>query len=237
MEKLDETEYPPRRIITSDFSPRFPVSYGIILKATDTNNILMVRRQHSFSLIYVLRGDFMGYNLANYLTLLTKSELNKLKVSLNSFDTFEALLEETFGPQETYRQGAGVYETDLIVYQRLLDAKDLIISTTHNSIETEWYFPKGRPIPEDDSELATALREFTEETGIASDLVTLTGAKVWDKRTALNGRQYENLLFPAICEQELDVSKHQNKEIAECRWFPVADVKNRVRRNINELFL
>ena len=62
----------------------------------------------------------------------------------------------------------------------LADEEDLRVLLTRRSLllnkhAGEFSFPGGRPEPQDDGPLATALREAEEEVGISSDLVEIIG--------------------------------------------------------------
>jgi len=100
--------------------------------------------------------------------------------------------------------------------------------------EPEWGFPKGRR-SSTETELACALRETLEETGVRkSDLRILAVAPLLEEYSGSNGIRYRHRYWiaeaPSTLEVKMDETNvDQRREISDVRWCTLDEAKALIR--------
>lgn len=121
---------------------------------------------------------------------------------------------------------------------------DYIVKNTHSIFnETEWGFPKGRRnINEED--MACAIREFKEETGLPSKNFRITKdiKPLEEVFTGTNNVRYKHVYYVAKynqhksdghkgspCELYDPCNATQNKEVRDVQWFTYQEAQDKIR--------
>ena len=121
-----------------------------------------------------------------------------------------------------------------------------------NFSEQEWGFPKGRK-NKFESNSETAIREFTEETGIPATSIKLVNKKFIEHYISYDDVEYKNVYFLAKYTGEskiFEVSSKQEQisEVSAIRFFSIVDatsthpidptIENTVIENyVNKLYI
>lgn len=98
----------------------------------------------------------------------------------------------------------------------------------------EWGFPKGRRVP-NETDLACALREFTEETNIHPDRIKiLPFSPIEETFIGSNGILYRHVYFLAWCRSWIEPcldpeNRSQKAEVSDIRWFTAKEVIQHIR--------
>lgn len=220
-------------------------SYGILPiqhRTVDDRSIphyLLIRRRDSLAYVDFLRGKYSLSNTSYIQTLMngmTTEELQRL--STQSFDGLWTCL---WNAQNT-KQFRFEYETARRMFESFKSTGDIhgkimakyIAEVTTNWSEPEWGFPKGRRSPHE-SEIACALREFTEETGISSSMLVLRPGvpSMSEEYVGSNKIRYHHIYYIADCNiQEVAVNpsnRVQMREVGGIGWFPFEEAYVKIR--------
>ena len=228
------SDLPKRLIISSPFRHNSVTSYGIILYALDTNRWHLVQRNHSPEYIELIRGSYRHSRISILLTGLSRRETTKLK-SL------------TIGPDQDfldeYDRVVPTHERDLAL-AKFNDCRQILIDELRGFDafyeETEWLWPKGRPINAE-SPFRTAVREFEEETSIPYDLITLVSPKiVKEYYIGRNERKYQTKCWIFTIDRETDVTQTEltkPTEIGRRGWFSYEEAMKRLRESKREALI
>jgi 8-oxo-dGTP pyrophosphatase MutT (NUDIX family) len=223
------------------------MSFGVcaIKFKEDTPMYLMIRRRDSLAYVEFLRGKYK-MDAASYIQLLingmTLEERGRLLVT-----SFDKLWETLWNNQNT-RQFRTECEIARRAFDTLKNTGDCFgkllatyisqASTAWN--EPEWGFPKGRRALHE-SELACALREFNEETGMSQKCVQI----LKDESTRIeeymgtNGIPYKQVYFMGVCKSDNDAT-HQpynrvmNREVGAIGWFTYEQALVNIRETNKE---
>jgi len=226
---------------------RAPVmSFGICaIKFVDSiPHYLLIRRRDSLSYVEFLRGKF-NLNNQNYIQCLmngmTLDERNRLTTK-----TFDTLWYELWNGQNTrqYRSECAAAKATFDTLRVTGDSagKKLatyVEGTTTRWTEPEWGFPKGRRSLHE-SELNCALREFHEETGLPSNLVTMTDEEpLVEQYLGTNGIMYKQTYFLGICATDLAATvqadnRIMQREVGGIGWFTYEDAYGHIRETNRE---
>jgi 8-oxo-dGTP pyrophosphatase MutT (NUDIX family) len=188
---------------------------------------LLIRRRVSIGFIEIMRGKYEQRDLASLQTLVDQATVTERESILSR--AFPDLWRELWnGPasrryQAEYEQSKAKF--DIIRASGLLAAA--ITASTTAWTEPEWGFPKGRR-SSTESELACALRETYEESGVKkSDLRILEMSPLLEEYRGSNGICYRHRYWLAEAPPTLEVRMDpanidQVREISDVRWCSTA---------------
>jgi 8-oxo-dGTP pyrophosphatase MutT (NUDIX family) len=169
------------------------------------------------------------------LASMSRNELERLVTQ-----PFEQLWTNLWNAQNT-RQFRVEFESAKRIFESFRSTGDISGKTLSRYIaevdtswqEPEWGFPKGRRSP-NETELACAIREFGEETGIpVKDLRVRAGfAPEREEYVGTNGIAYRHIYYLADCATDATVTatnRVQTREVGDIGWFSFADAYLRIR--------
>jgi len=214
-----------------------------LLKAEDLE-VLMIQRRDSIGFIELIRAKYKltdidyikeqisGTTLTERNALLTKS-FEDLWIRLWGETTFE-----TKQYKQEYDQAKAKFEElqkGITINDTVISLKELIESIPELWTTPEWGFPKGRRnILEKD--LQCAIREFTEETGLQEEQITILKniLPIRELFVGNNNINYCHIYYLAWIPSNINVvfdSKNENmiKEIGDIQWFGFPDALNHIR--------
>jgi 8-oxo-dGTP pyrophosphatase MutT (NUDIX family) len=116
-----------------------------------------------------------------------------------------------------------------------LDRMALMKDNLSDYTEPEWGFPKGRRM-RGETDLACAVREFTEETNIPRDAYILLNNIVLEETfTGLNGVRYKHiyyvalLKYPELVNLTQKFTPMQRREISGIAWKSMLEARSLIR--------
>jgi 8-oxo-dGTP pyrophosphatase MutT (NUDIX family) len=219
-------------------------SYGIIVFRPSSNGLeyLMIRRKDSFGYIDFIRGKYSLNNLTQIQNIIDEMSIDeKERILTLPFDT---LWNEMWGDSnlqykgeenssknkfETLKKGFYFDNSD-----KLINLKDIVLSSNTNWNETEWEFPKGRR-NQKEKDLECALREFEEETGISkTDILVIENIIPFEEIfIGSNHKSYKHKYFLAIMEKYFDESNNLNNfqktEVSKLEWKTIHNCLESIR--------
>jgi len=248
------------------------ISYGIICYRfcyePETNSIspryLMVQRKDSLCYVEFIRGKYDLQNKDYLFKLFSNmTETERQKIATQNFEVlwnemwcrrdgdasectrnFNRELKESQEKFNMLKKGFFIkpLDTDDLVFFNI----DYILENTLSLYDNpEWGFPKGRRNMSE-NDLACALREFTEETGISSKQIKIcvdikpieevfSGSnRIRYKHVYYVGKQHStsndaiNLSASNLYNPE---NKIQSKEIKDVRWFSYQEAQQLIRNH------
>lgn len=201
---------------------------------------LLIQRRDSLGYVEFLRGKYKLDN-PDYIMLLlngmTREERQRLILS-----GFDKLWENLWNSQNT-RQYRNEYEIAKRQFETLRTTGDVkgkllstyVIQATTDWPSPEWGFPKGRRSLHE-TELACAIREFIEETGIPRPMlhVCSTFEPYVELYIGTNGITYKQVYYVAACKQGTDAAvqagnKVMVREVGNIGWFPYEEALAHIR--------
>lgn len=208
------------------------MSYGVIAIQFIENipYYLLIRRRDSISYVEFLRGK---YKLSDpdYITLLINGMTCDEHCRLLNGD-FDKLWETLWNSQNT-RQFRNECEAARRMFTAIKNTGDIhgrllvqyIENVTSSWAEPEWGFPKGRRAVRE-LELHTALREFSEETGLSSTIVHIVESEptLTEEYTGTNGIRYKQVYYIGAVASGTSVSlqpsnRVMSREIGDIAWL------------------
>lgn len=187
---------------------------------------LLIRRRVSIGFIEIMRGKYELRDVSGIQSLVDQATLLERDMLLNK--GFADLWRELWnGPasrryQAEYDQSKAKF--DILKNRGTLTSCCEASQTTWT--EPEWGFPKGRR-SSTETELACALRETWEETGVRkSDLRILSCPPLLEEYSGSNGIRYRHRYWlaeaPTTLEVRMDETNiDQRREISDVRWCSV----------------
>jgi 8-oxo-dGTP pyrophosphatase MutT (NUDIX family) len=191
-------------------------------------NVLMIRRKDSMSFAEFLRGKYDPTNLP-YVSTLVKNMTLREQASIAT-ESFETLWKNLWGDDRSSSDFPASKER---FYQ--LDRWALMRDNLSEYTEPEWGFPKGRRM-RGETDLACAVREFTEETNIPRDAYLLLNNILLEETfTGLNGVRYKHIYYvglliaPELVNLTQKFTPMQRREISGIAWKSLHDADALVR--------
>jgi 8-oxo-dGTP pyrophosphatase MutT (NUDIX family) len=222
------------------------MSYGIIaIKYVDLMPYyLMIRRRDSLSYVEFMRGK---YNLSEpaYIQQLINGMTRDEQARLVS-QTFDSLWSALWNNQNT-RQYRNEHNAAKRVFELLRNTGDIngklliryIDDSSKEWVDPEWGFPKGRRMPHESTE-ACALREFKEETGCDSGMVSLVTGKAYvEEYLGTNGIKYRQTYFIGRSSSDAKAefqpyNRVMNREVGAISWLPFEEAYLKIRATNKE---
>ena len=190
--------------------------------------ILMIRRKDSMSFAEFLRGKYDPANIP-YVSTLVKNMTLKEQVAIAT-ESFETLWKNLWGDDRS----SSDFQTSKERFYSL-DRMALMKDNLSEYTEPEWGFPKGRRM-RGETDLACAVREFTEETNIPRDAYILLNNIVLEETfTGLNGVRYKHIYYvallthPDLVNLTQKFTPMQRREISGIAWKTMADADILIR--------
>lgn len=194
----------------------------------DEIHVLMIRRKDSMSFAEFLRGKYDPTNLP-YVGTLVKNMTLKEQVAIAT-EPFETLWKNLWGDDRSSSDFQTSKER-FYALDRLALMKDNLSEYT----EPEWGFPKGRRM-RGETDLACAVREFTEETNIPREAYVLLNNIVLEETfTGLNGVRYRHiysvglLQSPDLVNLTQKFTPMQRREISGIAWKTMREAMSLIR--------
>jgi 8-oxo-dGTP pyrophosphatase MutT (NUDIX family) len=200
-------------------------SYGIaaFTLKNDIPYLLMVQRRNSIPYYHFVSGRVSEEDAKRYIELITDEEKEIIKN--NTYDKLWSDLHlwsvsskrsEFAGKKSKFERLCGLYQSSL---------------ETKTGTSLNWEFPKGRK-KRGESEVACALREFTEETSIHhSKIKFIHNTPITYVYTGLDGNIYKNVFYIAYIDACIDIVYKNNdmlirKRMVSCEtsianWLPI----------------
>ena len=219
---------------------RAPVmSYGIVAVKFVENipYYLLIQRRDSMSYVEFLRGKYR-LDDSSYIKLLIDGMTKEERARLLSH-TFDTLWTNLWNSQNT-RQYRNEYEAAKKQFETLKTTgntygKILASFLAEAEIEwptPEWGFPKGRRNTSE-SVRTCALREFSEETGIAQSGVHLLSYDMYiEQYVGTNGIEYKQSYFIGYCNTDAHfeaTDRVMTREIGNVAWLTYEQAMSRIR--------
>jgi len=195
---------------------------------------LLIQRKDSLSFVEFIRGKYSlnddGY-LAKLLTGMTQREQKLILTK-----SFPELWYEVWGESSSLRSHKNDYDISERRYQQVAERlPGLIAANPSKWVEPEWGFPKGRRNPYE-TDIGCAIREFQEETGLASKDMTLLQNIHSISETFFGSNQihYCHKYYIAICAASTEVSMkrdnfHMTREVGAIQWCTLEEATLKIR--------
>ena len=225
----------------SDSSFKLPItSLGVVPFTIIDNKIhyLMICRKDSVGYVDFVRGKynlFNKYYICNIIDVMTVEEKNKIKST-----EFPELWAKLWGEnkcfqyrneQKTSSEKLQHLKERVVTNYDSFNLLDCIALSTTAWTENEWGFPKGRKNYQE-NDLACAVREFEEETGISRDELDIV-ANVFPFQeifTGSNMKSYKHKYYLGyISNSTLSLAGYQKSEVSKTQWKTLDEAINCIR--------
>lgn len=205
-------------------------SNGIIAFSKLENKIkyLLICRKDTLGYVEFLRGKYPLYNkeyIQNIINEMTVQE--KANLLTKDFDTLWKDLWGNFcgiqyrNEEKNSREKFNSIKEGIHLFDdNFFNLESLIQNSNTNWTEPEWGFPKGRRNYQE-NDISCALREFSEETGIQKNNVTLVKNFIpFDEIfTGSNYKSYKHRYFIAYMKNCNLPCNIQKSEVSQFRWM------------------
>ena len=192
---------------------------------------LMIRRKDTLGYIDFMRGKFdlkQKQYIMNMILQMTKAEKNNLLQKYTMVKekkgTIPHIRERILELINGYTNELGEFYDlqSLVVESRLYSDWD----------EPEWGFPKGRRNPQE-NDYDCAVREFSEETGYSTNVLTNVRNIVPMEETFTgsnyNSYRHKYYLMNISYENSIAAHKFQKSEVSGMGWWPLATCLEKIR--------
>lgn len=194
----------------------------------NTIRVLMIRRKDSMSFAEFLRGKYDPTNLP-YVGTLVKNMTLKEQAAIAT-ESFDVLWKTLWGDDRS----SSDFQTSKERFYSL-DRMALVRENLSEYTEPEWGFPKGRRM-RGETDLACAVREFTEETNIPRNAYLLLNNILLEETfLGLNGVQYKHIYYvallvnPALVDLAQKFTPMQRREISGIAWKTMGEAYGLIR--------
>ena len=193
-------------------------------------SVLMVRRKDSMAYMEFIRGKYSPSD-TNYIQRLMKHMTKQEQEQIRKED-FDTLWTKLWGV------GRDTHSTEYFLakdHYEMIQRIQLLNEAPSVFTDPEWGFPKGRR-SKGESDLECAIREFWEETNIASEAyVVLPSLSFTEIFTGTNDIKYKHIYFVALLKDssllpnEKALTSVQRREVSEVGWKTLKDAKEITR--------
>lgn len=205
-------------------------SIGIICYANTPEGIkyLMICRKDTLGFVDFMRGRYNLNNInyiKNAINVMTNAE--KLALKTKTFDELWSMLWGSYfglqyrGEEKTSRDKFNNLKSGIYDNGTLITLNELIDSCTTTWDTPEWGFPKGRRNYQE-KDLATAYREFNEETGyLEQDIKIVNNIIPFEEIfTGSNYKSYKHKYFLAHANDinSSTITNFHNNEVSALGW-------------------
>ena len=220
-------------------------SYGIIAFRASHYGIqyLMIRRKDSFGFIDFVRGKYSPYNITQIQDIINEMSIEEKQRILE--EPFELLWKNMWGDISTTQykaeENASMKKMEIIrsgvsINGEYVNLEKIVTNSNTNWVETEWEFPKGRRNNRE-KDLDCALREFEEETGLASTKLTIVENLLPFEETFMgtNHKSYKHKYFLALFgdskgnNENNVLNRFQITEVSKLEWKTVDECLQSIR--------
>ena len=206
------------------------VNYPSSYENTSTIEIILIRRKFTIGYMELIRGKYQIENeayISQILDMMTVKEKHDIK-TIRNYDILRANLgTDRDTPSYKREQADGKAKFDaLLVSGKLDELIDKSLAGKINWTEAEWGIPKGRR-SHGEADIDCAVREFTEETGVANINVYPNIIPLEEVYTASSGVKYRHIYYLAehasagSTPKKLTIDNdnpEQFHEISNLRW-------------------
>ena len=204
-------------------------SYGIVVFRKTPNELqyLMLRRKDSFGYIDFIRGKYAPHNIFQIQSIVNEMSSDEKQRILTK--PFEELWNTMWGEmnigqykneEHVSTKKMDVIREGVIINNELVTLADIVNNSETKWDETEWEFPKGRRNYKE-RDLDCSLREFEEETGISSSMITIVDNILPFEEIYIgtNYKSYKHKYFLAFMNTNEDyLNNFQRTEVSKLEW-------------------
>jgi 8-oxo-dGTP pyrophosphatase MutT (NUDIX family) len=192
---------------------------------------LMIRRKDTLGYIDFMRGKFdlkQKQYIMNMLLQMTKNEKNTLFQKYTTVKEKKGTIPHI---RERILELINGYTNDL---GEFYDLQSLIVESRLYSDwdEPEWGFPKGRRNPQE-NDYDCAVREFSEETGYSTNVLTNVRniVPMEETFTGSNYNSYRHKYYLMNISYENSIAAHnfQKSEVSGMGWLPLSTCLEKIR--------
>ena len=192
---------------------------------------LMIRRKDTLGYIDFMRGKFdlkQKQYIMNMILQMTKTEKNNLLQKYTMVKEKKGTIPHI---RERILELINGYTNDL---GEFYDLQSLIVESRLYSDwdEPEWGFPKGRRNPQE-NDYDCAVREFSEETGYSTNVLTNVRNIVPFEETFTgsnyNSYRHKYYLMNISYENSIAAHKFQKSEVSGMGWWPLSTCLEKIR--------
>jgi 8-oxo-dGTP pyrophosphatase MutT (NUDIX family) len=219
----------------------YPItSYGVIayrITSKGEREYILIRRKDTLGYIEFIRGKYSIHN-KDYIQNIVNEMTNREKQQILTMP-FNDLWNKLWGKYKNhYRNEKIISETKFntlqkgVKFDNVMNIRDFIENSPTSWIEPEWEFPKGRRNRGENNK-ETALREFSEETGIAISKLDIIDNIIpfTEIYTGSNYKSYKHVYYLGKLTQTdpNELSNYQKTEVGDIGWFTFSEVLDRIR--------
>ena len=222
-------------------------SLGVVLykKTESSYKYLLLCRRNTIGFVQLVRGKY-SFSDINYIqqiiNVLTNSELEQVKTL-----DFGALWELLWQDIKYNKENSKNLNDKKMAEDKFNKLKDgfctnnmyynidyFISHKTKFYVEQEWGFPKGRR-KKDEDDLAGAIRELMEETGISRDSFTIDPeSKIVEEYKSYDNIIYRNIYYLAEYISEIAISINETNmeqftEISQIGFYTLSELDTKFR--------
>lgn len=224
---------PPFKINVKPKKTNSIKSYGIINFMVDRNQkkvyFLLMKRRDSLTYNTIIRGHYTYEQLLIYISLLSKSE--RERIIKYKYD-FNKLWDDLWPNKKSYMYRSEYRNAKYKFELNSSKIVSIINNTSPNDCEDYlWEFPKGKRNNKEKN-IDAALREFTEEVCIDNKLLTLFPYKsLLETYYGSNSKSYKTIYYPTVTSTRIlpeRIYQYNNciregsyisDEVDDVKWF------------------
>jgi len=199
----------------------------------------MIRRKDSFGYIDFLRGKYSVNNIDQLQKSIDEMSNQEKYQILN--DPFDKLWKQMWGEntdiqyrneEHSSNKKFDLMNNGILVDDKIITLRDVVLNSKTKWGETEWEFPKGRRnYQEKDQDCA--VREFEEETGISkSDITIIENLLPFEELfIGSNNKCYKHKYFLAYMtnNEEVSLQNYQKTEVSKIEWKNIDECLESIR--------
>lgn len=216
-DKKDENNL-HRVILSTPFSARSVISYGLMVFAKDTKRWVIVRDKHTTEYILLMKGYYRSTFTKLLLSKLTPEESQNIKMILTStIDVFTDIYLNDLNLEKS-----GLLYAIVRMSESRKDILQIIDNLDVSNNTLPWTWPKGRiqNYYFKETDFQCAIREFKEEVEIDLPPSILNSDNYIEEHTStLTGRKLESRFWIYVIPNELELHKPINHpEVSDRIW-------------------